>query len=55
MIETFLSMTIVLILLGLLLLVLFAAPWWVTVLVVSGIWLLLNRLVISAGADEEAD
>ena len=41
----FLAVTIVLMLGGIALLVLFAAPWWVTVLVVAGAVLLLGKLV----------
>lgn len=59
MIEMFVAMTIVLVLVGVALLVLFASPWWATVLVVAGIVWLLDWMVNGQGpgtdSDEEAD
>lgn len=57
MIEMFVAVTIVLALLGVVLLALLAAPWWMTVLVVAGAVLLLGKLVnrTSGGSGKEGD
>jgi hypothetical protein len=44
MIEMFLAVTIVLVLGGIALLAMFAAPWWMTVLVIAGAVLLIDKM-----------
>lgn len=56
MIEMFVAVTIVLVVVGLVLLVIFKAPWWLSVITIAAIVLLLDKLINrKAGHDEDGD